>query len=67
MTSVDLSRIQFAFTSMTGVPFVPITIELAFFTVLPGLAVFRSRVTRRKINRIGKENLIWPPIESTPW
>ena len=35
MTNVDLARIQFAFVTINHFFFVPVTIGLAFLTVLP--------------------------------
>src|ERR1700750_1765394 len=42
MTSIDLARVQFAFTSITHFFFVPITIGLAFLTALLQTAWYRS-------------------------
>jgi cytochrome d ubiquinol oxidase subunit I len=43
MTTLDLSRIQFAFTSINHFLFVPVTIGLAFLTALLQTAWHRSR------------------------
>jgi cytochrome d ubiquinol oxidase subunit I len=43
MTSLDLSRIQFAFTSINHFLFVPVTIGLAFLTALLQTAWHRSK------------------------
>ena len=43
MTTLDLSRIQFAFTSINHFFFVPVTIGLAFLTALLQTAWHRSR------------------------
>ena len=42
MTSIDLARVQFAFTSINHFFFVPITIGLAFLTALLQTAWYRS-------------------------
>ena len=44
MTNVDLSRIQFAFTSINHFLFVPITIGLAFLTALLQTAWYRTKL-----------------------
>jgi len=43
MTSIDLARVQFAFTSINHFFFVPITIGLAFLTALLQTAWYRSK------------------------
>src|SRR5258706_3950819 len=43
MTSIDLARVQFAFTSINHLFFVPITIGLAFLTALLQTAWYRSK------------------------
>src|SRR5713101_9696035 len=43
MTSLDLARIQFAFTSINHFLFVPVTIGLAFLTALLQTAWYRSK------------------------
>jgi cytochrome d ubiquinol oxidase subunit I len=43
MTSIDLARIQFAFTSINHFFFVPVTIGLAFLTALLQTAWHRSK------------------------
>src|SRR6476619_4370009 len=43
MTSIDLARVQFAFTSINHFLFVPITIGLAFLTALLQTAWYRSK------------------------
>src|SRR5881394_2795795 len=44
MTSIDLARVQFAFTSINHFFFVPVTIGLAFLTALLQTAWYRTKI-----------------------